>query len=72
MWRAEHARFERLLAELHGQADVFHSGGRPDYEGMIGIIDALREIGEHTNHPREDVAFDRLARALLGPCRSRA
>ena len=61
MWHAEHARFERLLAELQRQVDLFHSGERPDYERMIGIIDELREAGERTHHPREDVAFDRLA-----------
>lgn len=62
MWRAEHVRFQKLLAELQGQLDVFHEGGRPDYERMIGIIDALREAGDRTHHPREDIAFDRLAR----------
>src|SRR5512138_1366707 len=61
MWHTEHARFERLLAELQGQVDLFHSGERPDYERMIGIIDTLYEAGERTHHRREDVAFDRLA-----------
>lgn len=61
LWHAEHARFERLLAELQGLVDLFHSGERPDYERMIGIIDALQEAGEGSHHPREDVAFDRLA-----------
>lgn len=61
MWHAEHSRFERLLAELQGQVDVFHAGERPDYERMIGIIDALHEVGERTHHPREDAAFERLA-----------
>ena len=61
MWHADHVRFQRLLAELQAQVDLFHSGERPDYERMIQIIDALREAGERTHHPREDVAFDRLA-----------
>jgi hemerythrin-like domain-containing protein len=61
MWRAEHARFQRLLAELQSHVDLFHSGERPDYERMIGIVDALHEAGESNHHPREDVAFERLA-----------
>ena len=61
MWHAEHARFQRLLAELQRHVDLFHSGERPDYERMIGIVDALHEAGEGTHHPREDVAFERLA-----------
>lgn len=61
-WHAEHAQFNRLLAELKGQVDVFHAGGRPDYERMVEIIDSLREAGDRSHHPREDVAFERLAR----------
>jgi len=62
MWHNEHAAFQRRLAELQRNIDVFHAGGRPDYEGMLEIIDWLRETGERSHHPREDVAFDRLAR----------
>lgn len=62
MWHAEHAAFQRRLAELQRNIDLFHAGGRPDYEGMMGIIDWLRDTGERSHHPREDVAFDRLAR----------
>lgn len=61
MWHAEHARFQRQLDELHRHIDRFHSGERPDYERMLGIIDALRETGDASHHPREDVAFERLA-----------
>ena len=61
MWHAEHASFQRLLAELQRHVDLFHSGERPDYERMIEIVAALHEAGEHRHHPREDVAFERLA-----------
>lgn len=61
-WHAEHAEFQRLLAELQGNIDLFHAGRRPDYERMAEIITSLREAGERSHHPREDVAFDRLAR----------
>jgi hemerythrin-like domain-containing protein len=61
MWHNDHVRFQRLLDELRRHMDRFHSGQRPDYERMLGIIDSLRETGERTHHPREDVAFERLA-----------
>jgi hemerythrin-like domain-containing protein len=61
-WHDEHMEFERLLNELRLQVDVFHAGGRPDYERMLQILSTLRERGEGSHHPREDVAFERLAR----------
>ena len=62
LWHNDHVRFQRLLGELQRQMDRFHSGARPEYERMLEIIDALREAAERTHHPREDVAFDRLAK----------
>ena len=62
LWHAEHVQFQRLLAELQAQIDLFHAGARPDYERMLEIIATLRESGDRSHHPREDVAFDRLAR----------
>ena len=61
-WHDEHMEFERLLNELQRQVDIFHGGGRPDYERMLEIISTLRERGEGSHHPREDVAFARLAK----------
>jgi hemerythrin-like domain-containing protein len=61
-WHDEHMEFERLLEELRRQVDVFHAGGRPDYERMLQILSTLRERGEGSHHPREDVAFERLAK----------
>jgi hemerythrin-like domain-containing protein len=61
-WHDEHMEFEKLLNELHRQIDVFHAGGRPDYERMVEIISTLRERGDRAHHPREDVAFERLAK----------
>lgn len=60
-WRTEHAYFRRLLALLHKQLDVFHGGERPNYELMLDIVSYLREYSDRVHHPREDVAFDRLA-----------
>ena len=59
-WRTEHEYFQRLLALLRSQLDVFHRGERPNYELMLDIIGYLREYGDAYHHPREDVAFARL------------
>ena len=60
-WHADHEQFRTLLAELRGELDVFHRGGRPDYERMSQVVGSLREYGDAVHHPREDVAFQRLA-----------
>jgi hemerythrin-like domain-containing protein len=62
IWHDEHMEFEKLLNELRRQVDVFHGGGRPGYERMVEIISTLRERGDRDHHPREDVAFERLAK----------
>jgi hemerythrin-like domain-containing protein len=61
-WHAEHAYFSRLLDLLHRQVDVFPTGERPNYDLMLDIISYLREYSDRFHHPREDVAFARLAR----------
>lgn len=61
-WHAEHAYFNQLLRLLHKQVDVFHTGARPNYELMLDIIAYLREYCDRYHHPREDVAFARLAK----------
>jgi hemerythrin-like domain-containing protein len=60
-WHADHENFRGLLDQLRGELDVFHRGGRPDYEHMCQIVISLREYGDEVHHPREDVAFARLA-----------
>lgn len=59
-WHTEHEYFQRLLALLQAQLDVFHRGERPNYELMLDILTYLREYGDAFHHPREDVAFARL------------
>jgi len=60
-WHTEHVYFNRLLALLHRQIDVFHSGAQPNYELMLDIISYLREYSDRCHHPREEIAFARLA-----------
>ncbi len=61
-WHEEHVYFGRLLELLRRQLDVFHRGERPNYELMRDIIAYLRDYGDQYHHPREDEAFERLAR----------
>lgn len=61
-WRTEHAYFNRLLKILHKQVDAFHCGDKPNYDLMLDIISYLRDYSGHMHHPREDVAFARMAR----------
>jgi hemerythrin-like domain-containing protein len=60
-WHEEHVYFNQLLHLLQREVDVFHTGERPNYELMHDIISYLREYGDQAHHPREDVAFERLA-----------
>jgi hemerythrin-like domain-containing protein len=60
-WRKEHEYFARLLRLLQNQVDVFHAGGEPKYALMQDIVSYLRDYADRFHHPREDVAFERLA-----------
>lgn len=61
-WHAEHVYFKQLLDLLHEQVDVFQTGKRPNYELMLDIISYLKDYSDQFHHPREDVAFARLAK----------
>ena len=61
-WHTEHVYFNQLLNLLHRQVDVFHTGAPPNYELMMDIVSYLREYSDRIHHPREDVAFARLAK----------
>ena len=61
-WHAEHVYFKQLLALLHKQVDAFHTGERPNYELMFDIISYLKDYSDQFHHPREDVAFNRMAK----------
>jgi hemerythrin-like domain-containing protein len=61
-WHTEHVYFGRLLALLQQQLDRFHRGERPEYELMLDVVGYLRDYTDQYHHPREDVAFARLAK----------
>lgn len=60
-WHDEHVRFWRLLDLLEAQAMVFHAGEQPNCDLMRDIVHYLRHFADRFHHPREDVAFARLA-----------
>ena len=61
VWQAEHVNFARLLDLLETQVAAFHHGERPNYDLMGDIVYYLRSFADCVHHPREDVAFARLA-----------
>lgn len=66
LWHAEHAYFARLLHLLQLEIDRFHAGERPNYELMRDVVHYLRSYSDAIHHPREDVAFERLAQHRPG------
>jgi hemerythrin-like domain-containing protein len=61
LWHTEHVYFRRLLELLQAELDEFHRGERPNYELMLDVVTYLREYSDAFHHPREEVAFERLA-----------
>jgi hemerythrin-like domain-containing protein len=62
LWHTEHAYFRRLLEFLQQELDKFHRAERPDYELMLDVVGYLRDYTDQFHHPREDIAFARLAK----------
>lgn len=61
IWHAEHVNFSRLLDLLEEQVAAFHRGERPNYELMSTILYYMRNFADRVHHPREDIAFARIA-----------
>lgn len=61
VWHSDHVRFSRLLDMLEAEIARFHAGESPDYDRMHDIVQWLREYSDTLHHPREDVAFERMA-----------
>lgn len=62
LWHGEHKHFARLLDLLERQVRAFHGDDRPNYELMLDVVSYLRYFPDRYHHPREDVAFARLAK----------
>ena len=61
LWHAEHRHFSRLLDLLERQVVAFHADNQPNFELMLDLVSYLRYSPDRHHHPREDVAFSRLA-----------
>jgi len=61
LWHAEHRHFSRLLDLLERQVIAFHADNEPNFELMLDLVSYLRFFPDRYHHPREDVAFARLA-----------
>ncbi len=60
-WKAEHTDFVRLLGILKLQIGLFHDVAEANYELMLDIVYYLTQYPDRFHHPREDVAFGKLA-----------
>jgi hemerythrin-like domain-containing protein len=60
IWRADHARFTRLLDLVERELAAFHVDRHPDYALLLDLVHYLRHYPDRFHHPREDVAFARL------------
>ena len=61
MWHAEHKHFARLLDLLERQVAAIHDDDGPNYDLMLDVVSYLRYFPDRFHHPREDVAFARVA-----------
>ena len=61
LWHAEHRHFSRLLDLLERQVVAFHADNQPNFELMLDLVSYLRYFPDRYHHPREDIAFSRLA-----------
>ena len=57
----EHIDFAKLLDLLEAQIGMFHRGERPDYDLMLDIFYYMTHYPDRFHHPKEDLAFARLA-----------
>ena len=60
-WREEHLRFAKLLDTLEAELDRFHRAEHPDYGLMLEVMRYMRAYPAKQHHPREDLAFNKVA-----------
>ena len=59
--QSEHTDFAKLLDFLEAQIELFHRGEQPDYDLMLDIFYYMTHFPDRFHHPKEDLAFARLA-----------
>ena len=60
LWRAEHAKFAKLIDLLEAQLALFHAGEPPNYELMLSIAFYMTHYVDAVHHAREEIAFRRI------------
>jgi hemerythrin-like domain-containing protein len=60
-WHTDHINFARLLDILEEQVTAFQKNVSPNYALMADILYYMRNYSDRVHHPREDVAYARLA-----------
>lgn len=66
LWHTEHVNFATLLDLLELHLDRFHRGEPPDYELMLDIMFYMTHYPDVLHHPKEDLAFARIAQRDAG------
>ena len=61
VWHTDHIHFAQLLDILEAQVSAFHRGESPNYALMADVLYYMRNFSDRVHHPREDVAYARLA-----------
>jgi hemerythrin-like domain-containing protein len=59
--QSEHTDFAKLLDLLEAQIGLFHRGEQLDYNLMLDIFYYMTHYPDRFHHPKEDLAFARLA-----------
>ena len=63
--RRDHADMELLLKVLEQEIAVFDRSNRPDFDIIEGVVDYFRCYPAQCHHPKEDLLFAKLRRAIL-------
>lgn len=61
-WTAEHRNFEKLLAIMERELNLFRRGKQPNYGLMLDIVYYMTQYPDRFHHPKEDVVFERVLR----------
>ena len=61
VWKAEHRAFAALLTLLEQQLERVRTGGAPNFQMMLDIVDYMIDYADRFHHPKEDLVFARVA-----------
>ena len=70
VWKAEHRAFAALLTLLEQQLERVRTGGAPNFEMMLDIVEYMIDYVDRFHHPKEDLVFARIAARQPGAAES--